>query len=148
MAEPKEPPQTVRLYTKTEDGSTVVLEAPRVRAYYRERFLTMFMNTSRLLATMDRPQVYYRALFHLLSVLDPIQMRRYSARELAQATGMSQVSAERAMAMLEADRVLMRTGKGTAKALRINNNLAWASTAEKHNLTEVDPEIIDARGRA
>ena len=105
----------------------------------------MFANGLSRLSELDRPSVYYRALFHSLAVLDPVQFRTLTARQVADATGMSHISAQRALAMLEADRVLLRTGKGVAKRMRLNNQVAWASTSEKHNQAVMDLEIVDGR---
>lgn len=139
-------PPTVTLYTEDTNGTTVQLEAaPRRR--YKERFLTMFMTTTQTLAGFDRPPAYHRALLTCLTMLDPIQFRKVSAREIAEASRLSVVSATRALAMLEADRVLITNGEQTAaKARRLNNTLGWASTAHRHGETTPDPEIIDARG--
>jgi len=139
-------PATMRLYTTDENETTVVLMAKRHR-HYRWRFLTMFANGLQSLSELDRPAVYYRALFHCLAVLDPVQFRTLTARQVADATGMAHISAQRALAMLEADRVLLRTGKGVGKKLRLNNQVAWASTSEKHNLAQMDLEIVDGRKR-
>ena len=137
---------TITLYTEDTNGATIQLEGITSRRY-RERFVTMFMTTTQTLAAFDRPPCYHRALLTCLAMLDPIQFRKVSAREIADASRLSPVSAERALAMLEADRVLISNGEATArKARRLNNNLAWASTAHKHGLTDPDPEIIDARG--
>jgi len=108
----------------------------------------MFMTTTQTLAAFDRPPCYHRTLLTCLAMLDPIQFRKVSAREIAENSRQSPVSVERALAMLEADKVLITNGERTArKARRINNNLGWASTAHRHGTTEQDVEIIDARGR-
>jgi len=140
------PADRLILYTEDTNGTTIQLEATKSRRY-RERFLTMFMTTTQTLAAFDRPPCYHRALLTCLAKLDPIQFRKVSAREIAEASRLSPVSAERALAMLEADRVLITNGEATAaKARRLNNNLAWASTAHRHSMETPDPEIIDARG--
>lgn len=146
MTEPLAPRDTTRLYAETEAGSTVVLIA-RQHRLYQERFKTMFHGAFQLLAGADRPSVYYRVFFQGCALLDPVQFRRVSAREFAEASGMSLISAQRACAMLEADRVFLVKGKGSGKALKLNNRLCWASSSEKHNLATPDPEVIDARGR-
>ena len=139
-------PDTSRLYAEDETGATVVLATMRHRNYGR-RFLTMFQETTAQISGMDRPPVYFRALLHLLTRLDPVQPRRLSARELAQGANLSQASAERALAMLEADRVIFCSWQTGAKARRLNNNLCWMSNSEKWASTPKDPEVIDARGR-
>lgn len=133
------------LYATDANGSTVQLEAVTSRRY-KERFWTMFHSATTIIAGFDRPAAYHRALLAMLTLADPIQYRRISAREVSQAAGMSQISAERALAMLEADQVILTNGAATgAKARRINNRLAWASTAERNRITPEDPPIIDGR---
>ncbi len=108
----------------------------------------MFPQAMEALAKMDRPACYHRALYYCLSHLDPVQMRHLSARDLATDTGQSMSSAERALAMLEADGVLIADGRSTAaKRRRLNNNLFWASSAHRHSETAADPVLEDARGR-
>lgn len=141
-----EAPAHQRLYAETEEGSTVILKTFRYR-HYRWRFWTMFAPAAETLAKFDRPPAYYRALFALMTTLDPVQFRRYSARELADAANMSNSSAERALAMLEADFVVIAKGKSAGKSRRLNNRVAWASNSEAHNLAEIDPEPRDSRGR-
>jgi len=134
------------LYTTDAAGATVQLEAALSRRY-RERFVTMFCNTTLLLATLDRPAAYHRVLLAFMTLGDPIQMRRISAREIAEAAAMSTISAERALAMLESDCVIITNGRSTgAKARRINNRLMWSSTAHAHSAATLDPEVRDARG--
>jgi len=107
----------------------------------------MFQPATAAIARFDRPSVYYRALLHLMTVLDPIQWRRYSSRELAEEANMSVSSAERALTMLQADNVIMAKGTSSARSRRLNNQIAWASSSERHNLVDLDPEPEDARGR-
>lgn len=137
---------TARLYATDEAGSTVVLEARR-RINYSMRFLTMFSPTAEALASFDRPSVYWRTLFFCFSALDPIQERALFSTDVAHETGMSAISAQRALAMLVTDRVLISTGRKAKKRYRLNNRLAWGSSAVKHNLVEADPEPEDGRGR-
>jgi hypothetical protein len=138
---------TLALYTTDASGATVQLEAVKQRRY-RERFWTMFQTATEQVAAFDRPACYHRALLALLTLADPIQFRRISAREVAELAKLSTNSAERALAMLEADRVVLTNGALTgAKARRLNNRLAWASSADRHGQTPQDPEVIDARGR-
>ena len=145
MATP--PTSTWKLYAEDEDQSTVILTT-RLSRHYRERFFTMFETASAELATMDRPPVYFRALFYLMSRLDPVQYRRISASEMAQAANMSRSSAERALAQLEADRVIFSKGQTYAKARRLNNRMMWKSTSEKWNSTPPDLPVIDSRAEA
>lgn len=97
---------------------------------------------------LDRPSVYYRTLIFLATALDPIQFRRLSAREVAEGAGISQASAERALMMLESDKVVIHNSQSTgAKARRLNNRLFWGSSAQKRSETELDPMLDSTRGR-
>ena len=137
----------VTLYATEANGSTIALEAVR-RGRYRQRFCTMFTPALAQLASLDRPACYHRTLLHLLTVLDPIQPRKVSAREIAEATGQSQASVERALTMLTADQVLLtNSGKTGALARRLNNRVCWMATADLHSRAGADPEVSDARGR-
>lgn len=149
MSDPQDQRQSVlALYTTDASGSTVQLEAITSRRY-AERFWTMFHSATLQLAGFDRPAAYHRALLAFMTMGDPIQLRRISAREISQAAGMSTISAERALALLESDRVIITNGQQTgAKARRINNRLVWASRADAHAGATPDPEVIDSRGRA
>ena len=100
-----------------------------------------------MISRLDRPACYYRTLQFLLATLDPIQWRRLSAREIATEAIMSMSSAERAIAMLIADKVTFAQGTTAARALRLNNRIVWKSNSEKWNCVQPDEEIIDARGR-
>lgn len=140
-------PALVTLYATEANGSTVQLEAVR-RGRYSMRFVTMFAPTLEAVARLDRPACYHRTLFYLLTVLDPIQFRKVSAREIAEATVQSTASCERALAMLSADGLILANGGATAaKGRRLTNRLAWMATADLHCQTPSDPEITDARGR-
>lgn len=140
--------QTLRLYTEDESGSTVALEAQLGPHHYQTRFGTMFMNTMIRLAAFDRPAAYHKALLYLTATLDSQQWRHVTAKRIAQECGMSQASAERALAMLEADRVILSKGPRSHRERRMNNTLAWYAGARRHNETDPDPEVIDGRGRA
>lgn len=107
----------------------------------------MFDHSFQTMAEMDRPPCYYRTLFQALAMMDPIQFRRISATEICKASGMSHPSAQRGLAMLQADRVIIGKGKGAARAYRLNNNLVSMSSAERWNQEPRDPEVYDARGR-
>lgn len=148
MTEPnKEGAASWRLYAEDEKQATVILRATK-HHHYGERFLTMFSNTAEGLAQFDRPSVYYRTLIFLATKLDPIQFRRMSAREVAEGVGISQASAERALMMLESDKVLIHNHQATgAKARRLNNRLFWGSSAQKRSETELDPMLDTTRGR-
>jgi len=140
-------PTVLTLYATDCMGSTVQLEAVSSRRY-RERFFTMFATTASLISSFDRPAAYHRALLAFLTLGDPVQFRRISARQVAEAAHMSPISAERALALLESDGVLISNALSTgAKARRINNRLVWASTAAAHSAATPDVEIIDSRGR-
>lgn len=108
----------------------------------------MFADTCLLVATWDRPAAYHRALMACLTLMDPTQFRRISAREIGEAARMSTISAERALAMLEADKVIITNDKATgAKARRLNNRLASMTSADRYEGLIPDPEMVDARGR-
>lgn len=139
-------PATLRLYTETEDQATVALIARRHRNY-PERFKTMFQSSFHRMAEWDRPAVYHRVLWALLAELDPIQFRAFSHREIREATGLSMAGIEKAMKMLQADRMILTKGHSSARRIRLNNNLAWASTSEKFHHVERDPMPEDSRGR-
>ncbi|RWR34267.1 hypothetical protein D2T29_05075 [Sinirhodobacter populi] len=141
-----EPSATMQIYAEDTTGSTVVLDLRKHRSY-GTRFKTMFEETMTTLGRMDRPSVYFRVLMHLMAVLDPVQWRRYSASEVRDATGMSMASAERALAMLEADRVIFCRGKTGSKARRLNNTVCWAASSDKWHNAERDLEVLDGRGR-
>ena len=107
----------------------------------------MFLTTTETLAAFDRPACYHRALLALMTMADPVQWRRISAKEIATASRMSAHSAERALSMLEADQVILARGETSNKSRRLNNNLVWASRADAHSTAQPDPQIRDARGR-
>lgn len=139
--------EQLRLYAEAEDGSTVILHTRKHRLY-PERFWTMFEETTKALAQMDRPVCYHRTLLYLISVLDPIQFRRISAKEVCRGAKISFPSAQRALSMLEADGVILTNGERTgALARRLSNRICWASTSERFNQVPRDPEVQDARGR-
>ena len=146
MDEKPNRPDTLVLYTEDEAGATVALTAKR-RHRYPSRFVTMFVETMNTLAGWDRPPAYHRTLWHLLSVLDPIQWRHISAREISERTGLAPASVSRALAMLEADRMVIAEGRTANKRRRLNNQLGWASSAEKYSDTTADRPPEDARGR-
>ena len=135
-----------RLYAEDEHGSTVVLQLRRNRNYGR-RFLTMFSEAMHLISTFDRPAGYHRLLWHLLSVLDAVQKRKVSMPEMCRETGMALSTVQRALLQLIADRVIIADGNTAARALRLNNRIAWTSSAEKWNAGEADPEIVNGRAR-
>ena len=93
------------------------------------------------------PPNYFRALFRCTAELDPVQFRALSARELSEKAGMSQISAERALAMLRSDQVIFSKGSKSGMRYRLSNQGVWASHAHKHSLASIDPEVIDSRGR-
>jgi hypothetical protein len=107
----------------------------------------MFDTTFAFLSSLDRPAAYYRTLFQCLNVMDPVQYRRISATEICKEAHMSHMSAQRGMAMLQADKVLIGTGIASARKYRLNNNLVSMTSSEKWNNLTRDPEVIDARGR-
>lgn len=107
----------------------------------------MFDTTFQFLAGLDRPSAYHRTLWQCLALMDPVQFRRISATEICKAAGMSHISAQRGLAMLQADRVIFGQGKGAARAYRLNNRLVSMTSSEKWNKLSPDPEVIDARGR-
>lgn len=107
----------------------------------------MFESTFQLLAAMDRPSAYHRTLMQCLAMMDPVQYRRISAREICEKSGMSHMSAQRGLAMLQADRVIIGQGAGAGKAYRLNNRLVSMTSSEKWNALPPDIEVIDSRGR-
>ena len=135
-----------RLYAQEENGSTVVLQLRKHRGYGK-RFFTMFESSSLMLAEMDRPPGYFRTLLYLMAVLDPVQFRRISVREIAKGSSQSMSSVNRAMAMLTSDRTVITRGRASAMSRRLNNRLVWASNSERFNEVEPDPEVFDSRGR-
>lgn len=140
-------PSVLTLYTTDTQGATVALEAVKSRRYPR-RFWTMFAEETLRLATWDRPAAYHRALMSCLTLMDIQQFRRISAREVGEAARLSTISAERALAMLEADQVIITNAKATgAKARRLNNRLVSMTRAEAWADLTPDPEMIDSRGR-
>lgn len=146
--DPITPPQErLQLYTTDATGATVTLEALKVRRGYPERFGTMMLPQLHTLAAMDRPAVYYRVMMHLFSVLDAQQWRAITAVSIASSCSMSKQSAEKALAMLQADKVIFSRGPKTHKERRINNRVAWFAGAAKHADAMPDPEVIDGRGR-
>ena len=134
---------------ETVDRSSTVTALPSAR--YPERFLTMFASASRFLSQIDRPAAYYRVLFAAMGRLDWADTRRFSSRQAAEACAMSRSNAERALAMLEADRVIIATGRSSDKERRLSRRLGWnggAASFLSREEAERDPELIDARGRA
>lgn len=107
----------------------------------------MFSETMHLISTFDRPAGYHRLLWHLLSVLDAVQKRKVSMPEMCRETGMALSTVQRALLQLIADRVIIADGNTAARALRLNNRIAWTSSAEKWNAGEADPEIVNGRAR-
>ncbi len=149
MGKSEPTPHQMVLYTTDAAGETRQLIAAPIRRY-PERFLTMFTNAAEMVAALDRPPCYYRTLMHLLGVLDARQFRKVPARQIAESTGQSLPSVDRAMAMLQADAVIITSGKGVAKTIRVNSRFAWMSSADKRAkqmADSPDPELIDARGR-
>lgn len=148
MTDQKDPPdQRLHLYTTDVNGATVTLEALKVRRGYPWRFGTMMLPQFHMLAEMDRPSVYYRVMLHLFSVLDAQQWRQLTAATIARDCSMSVQSAEKALTMLTADRVIFCRGPRSHKERRINNTLAWFAGAARHSEAEADLPVIDARGR-
>ena len=105
----------------------------------------MFDSTFSFLAGLDRPAAYYRTLMQCLNMMDPVQFRRISANELSNEAGMSLISAQRGLAMLQADMVIIGKGKASAKSYRINNRLVSMTSSEKWNQLPPDPEVIDSK---
>lgn len=135
-----------RLYAEDVNGSTIQLELKRHRLY-PARFATMFEGSFSFLAGVDRPACYYRVLMQCLHLMDPTQFRRISAREISEASKLSHISAQRGLAMLQADRVIIGKGRGASRAYRLNNSLCSMTSSEKWNAQTRDPEVIDGRGR-
>lgn len=139
-------PSTLALYAEDASGATVALTA-RWRRGFGRSYVMMFTETVAQVAAWDRPPAYHRALLWLLAALDPLQPRAVSAREVALGCNISINSAARALAMLEADRVVIGVGQTAAKRRRLNNRLAWRSRVERFEETPEDTPPEDARGR-
>lgn len=107
----------------------------------------MFHTTFSFLSEIDRPPCYYRTLMQCLASMDPTQFRRISAREISEASHQALISAQRGLAMLQEDRVIIAKGRGPSRAYRLNNRLISMTSSEKWNQLEPDLEVIDARGR-
>ena len=108
----------------------------------------MFTPGTATISTWDRPAAYYRVLLFCMATLDSQQMRTLSAREIKDGTGLSMISVERALAMLEADQVIVTNGQKTAaRRRRLSNHLCWTSRADAHHAAIPDPALEDARGR-
>ena len=107
----------------------------------------MFESTFSLLAGLDRPACYYRTLCQCLTMMDPTQWRRISAREICEASGMSHMSAQRGLALLQSDKVIFGKGRGASRSYRLNNRIVSMTTSEKWNNLDPDLEVIDSRGR-
>ncbi len=153
------------IYATDADGSTVTLVPERRRrapARYPWRFATMFRPALLALCAIDRPAAYYRVLFASLAMFDPIEWRTVSARTIADATGLSRISVERALSQLTADRVLLTRGRASAVQRRLSRRVAslssverWADQPMDRELLSPDPadellddmELLDARGR-
>ncbi len=83
----------------------------------------MFLDAMQTIASLDRPGAYYRVLFYCITVLDGDEERRLPVRRIMEATDLSRPSVERAMAMLIADNVLHRSGRGPGVEFRLSNRL-------------------------
>ncbi|MEM9197199.1 MAG: hypothetical protein AAGD12_05035, partial [Pseudomonadota bacterium] len=130
-----------RLYATDETGATVALETIR-KGRYNERFLTMFNGVAQHMSTLKRPAAYWRVMLYCLATLDPIHFRRLAAADVAKATGVSRAATERAMALLEADRVVIAEGATAAKVRRLNRSVCSMSRADRWaraQAEEMDP---------
>lgn len=108
----------------------------------------MFIPGAATIAKWDRPAAYYRVLLFCMATLDSQQLRALSAREIKDGTGLSLISVERALAMLEADKVICTNGQKTAaRRRRLSNHLCWSSRADAHHAAMPDPALEDGRGR-
>lgn len=137
------------LYAVTDTGARVTLRA-HPSSSYGVPFVTLMVPTLAAIAALDRPAAYHRTLMAALIHLDPINWRSVSARRLAETAGLSRISTERALAMLEADRVILGRGRASAKERRLSRELASASSAatwREANAREPDMEVIDGSGR-
>mgnify|MGYP001277183818 CR=1 FL=1 len=117
---------------------------------YPERFMSCFTASMAFLAALDRPAAYHRALWFALSRLDAQEYRRLSARQVAEGTGMSRSNAERALSMLQADRVIHVRGVSSDLERRLSRRLGWYQGATLFNEAELaaaDPQLVDGRGR-
>jgi len=96
--------------------------------------MTVFPSALLTLGRLKRSDAYWRCLVWCMTKLDPIQYRQAIQREIAEQTGLSLRSVERAMGLLIGDAVLLQhhSTAGHPK-YRLNSNLCWASTARKRN---------------
>lgn len=133
-----------------EEGPETTRPKPRPkRRTYPVSFMTVFEPTLRQLAQLERPAAYHRVLWACVGgeLLDPMHWRTLTARNVAKAAGVSQISAERALAMLEADRVILAQGRASAKQRRLSRRLCSNVSAEDWAMAETDPPVVDGRGR-
>lgn len=117
---------------------------------YPVTFTTVLHPGREAVARLDRPGSYHRALAAMERLAHTIDWRVIPATDVAERSGLSIASAERALAMLEADRVVMAKGRGYGKRRRLNRTVYSTSTAQAWQEAqehEPDPEVIDGRGR-
>ena len=140
-------PRALDMYP-TERGDAMLRVRPRGR--YGMTFGTIMMPTIATMSTRRRPGSYYEVLFACFEKLNPITWTQYPATQIAEETGLSTISVERALAVLEADKVVLGRGRSSGKLRRLNRNLFSKSDVEDWKAAqkaEPDPETIDSRGR-
>lgn len=114
---------------------------------YPVSFTTALHPGREAVARLDRPGSYHRALAALELLAHAVDWRVIPAADVAERSGMSVASAERALTMLEADRVVLAKGRGYGKRRRLNRNVYSTTTAQAWHEAGPDPEVIDGRGR-
>lgn len=136
-----------RFYVR--EGAGAIVRVLSRRSYPVE-FMTVMKPGLRALAKNKRSTAYFQVLLACMDRLDPIHWRHCSAATLAADTGLCQMSVERALKQLEADRVVIGQGRSSAKVRRLARSLASNSSADRWNEAQEDAAdlpVIDARGR-
>lgn len=125
----------------TQDDHSIGTIARVITARYPEGFWTMFNTCAAFFAGVDRPAVYYKALFATMAHLDEVEWRRVSAARLAASAMCSKSNMERGLAMLEADNVILGRGRGSNKERRLSRRVSWRRGADQYIETlEIDGE--------
>ena len=140
-----DPPELRAVYV-TEGAGAMRLRLHKSGAY-PVTFTTALHPGREAIARLDRPGTYHRALTAFEMLGHSIEWRVVPARMVAERASLSRISAERALAMLEADRVILARGRGAGKERRLNRRAYSTTTAQAWHEAGPDPEIIDGRGR-
>ena len=96
------------------------------------------------LAALQRPPSYYKVLWAACEHLDSSRWRVLSARRAAEVARISRASAERALALLEADRVNLARGRASAKERRLSRTYCSTTGPERWLREPTDPDLIDS----